>query len=149
VGERICSRTDAGHFYDDALRLETEPQDIGLWVTVHATGEVRHRPEMHCAFHPVPAERLAGTEPEYRFVPAPVIQPKFHFGECLCPVGRLNAVLVHIGRNGYAVDHSACVPARRVWRTTSSSLRSRIERSTSTLRSRRSRASRLIGGSMG
>jgi hypothetical protein len=64
--EGICSRSDAGQFYDDALWLEAEPQHVGLWVAVHAAGQVRHRPEMHSDFHPVPAESLAGTQPEYR-----------------------------------------------------------------------------------
>ena len=62
---------DAGHLDDDALGLEPEAQHVGLRVAAHATGQVRHRPEVHRHLHPVPPERLAGPEPEHGAAPAP------------------------------------------------------------------------------
>jgi hypothetical protein len=81
----------------------------------------------------IPAQRLAGAQPEARPGPAPAVEPELQLGERLGPVLRGDPVLVDVGGDVALADPAGAVAGRRVRAATSSSLNGRIERSTSTL----------------
>lgn len=59
-----------------------------------------HGAEVDGDFVAVPAQGLAGTQPEVRAGPAPVVQLEVDLGERLGAVRRFYAFLVDVGGNG-------------------------------------------------